>query len=281
MSRRGRQGVAISLFAFQDIITSVSGILIVTVLLMTLDLLQQPEAAQSQQPLRATVAAAEEAIAEATRERDRLQQSLSVVADNVNETAAAVPAVVQQETVAIEHEQQRLRSELADLKARRAEARLRESTAEARQFDSRAQRKRLEELQQQTKAAQAQAAEDRQQDRVFYETPRGFDKQGWVVVVGGNKIAVASLKTAGPPQTFTGTGISAGPIADTKLVESFWNWLEPEATARTYLLILVRPSGVANFKTLRSKVEDTSVTYGFDTVGEHQKVLDPARGAVP
>ena len=43
MSRRGRSGHAISLFAFQDIITSVTAIIIVIVLLLALDLTQQKE----------------------------------------------------------------------------------------------------------------------------------------------------------------------------------------------------------------------------------------------
>lgn len=51
MSRRGRSGPAISLFAFQDIITSVTAIVIVVVLFLALDLVQRKESARADSPV--------------------------------------------------------------------------------------------------------------------------------------------------------------------------------------------------------------------------------------
>ena len=50
MSRRGRSGPVISLFAFQDIITSVTAIVIVVTLFLALDLVQRKQGQASESP---------------------------------------------------------------------------------------------------------------------------------------------------------------------------------------------------------------------------------------
>lgn len=106
MSRRGQNGVAFSLFAFQDIITSVTGIMILVTLILALELLQQMEASPSQrtkevvQDIDSTVTSVTELDAAVARNQARiadLQDRLTQGAGRIGDVAGFDQRAVQQE----------------------------------------------------------------------------------------------------------------------------------------------------------------------------------------
>src|SRR4051812_47012023 len=101
MSRRGRSGPAISLFAFQDIITSVTAIVIVVVLCLVLDLVQrkQTKHADSSSGVATDLSSR---ISEIETEIARLKEATAKTDSTVKEVARFSPAELQSQTDASE-----------------------------------------------------------------------------------------------------------------------------------------------------------------------------------
>ena len=134
MSRRGRSGPTISLFSFQDIITSVTAIVTVITLLLALDLVQrkQSKAGDSSGNLAvelvARLAAAEVELAE-------LNAVAGTTDDLVREVAATSPAelrneIAERQSAIVELERERTR-----LERQRGQWKTREKQAQTEQFD--------------------------------------------------------------------------------------------------------------------------------------------------
>jgi len=77
---------------------------------------------------------------------------------------------------------------------------------------------------------------------------------------------------------FTGDGKI---IFSDSAADQFIAWIRKRDAGSAYLLILVRPSGLKAFETLRPQLAISGIPFGFDLVGTDETILDPVRGAVP
>lgn len=265
-SRRRQSGSPVSFFAFQDIITAVSGIVIVMVLLLSLELIQRPTLAKPvtvevRDELKATI---EEARLELRRleaglaDRDRLIKELAEMTPKETERQIRT---VKQNIIELEHKitlLQEQRSRLEEEKKR----------VEVRHFDQKDARDELAELQRRIEQLKKELDREETTDRPIFALPRGVDKQGWVVVVSGSKIQAAPMNRVQAPISF-----------DTS--DELIDWTNRMDTSSAYLLILVRPSGLDDFEALRPSLRRNDISFGFDLVGADEKILDPIRGAAP
>src|SRR5262245_5426312 len=96
MSRRGRGGTPISLFSFQDIITSVTGIMILVTLILALDVIRRRQGAPDTQTAALTLElqqAASQAqqvqttLAATRRQIDELRQQLAGTEEGLRQSA--------------------------------------------------------------------------------------------------------------------------------------------------------------------------------------------------
>jgi hypothetical protein len=277
MSRRGRSGPTISLFSFQDIITSVTAIVTVITLLLALDLVQrkQSKAGDSSGNLAvelvARLAAAEVELAE-------LNAVAGTTDDLVREVAATSPAelrneIAERQSAIVELERERTR-----LERQRGQWKTREKQAQTEQFD-------LEPVRKQQANALAEAAElDRQrtseqaENRTSFSLPQGFHKEGWIVVVDATQISVAPLGRPAAPVVWKDSGL---PLIGTRAADAFAAWIEKEQLRSVYFLLLVRPDASRAFADTQELLTAKSISHGFDLIGSDQVILHPERGAAP
>ena len=277
MSRRGRSGPTISLFSFQDIITSVTAIVTVITLLLALDLVQrkQSKAGDSSGNLAvelvARLAAAEVELAE-------LNAVAGTTDDLVREVAATSPAelrneIAERQSAIVELERERTR-----LERQRGQWKTREKQAQTEQFD-------LEPLRQQQANALAEAAElvrqrtsEQVENRTVFSLPRGFQKEGWVVVIDATQIAIAPLGRPAQPVVVRASGL---PLIGTSAAAAFVAWIEREQLRSAYFLLLVRPDASRAFADTQELLTAKSISHGFDLIGSDQVILHPERGAAP
>lgn len=277
MSRRGRSGPAISLFAFQDIITSVTAIVIVVVLFLALDLVQRKEVARADSPV-GVAADLTDRIAELKRELERLQAETTRTDATVRELAQFSPAELQAEVTAAERSLQDLQSRGKELTARHEVWESRQKAALAARFDLRPQQLQLERTRQAIQDLQREIEEGRTDKRPIYGLPRGITAGGWVAVIEAETIFVAPLgKRARPLQFEQG----AFPLVTGTAAGAFLRWVSDEKQERAYFLLLVRPGGAGQFYEIESKFNDTSILYGFDVIDAQQVILHPEKGAAP
>lgn len=277
MSRRGRSGPAISLFAFQDIITSVTAIVIVVVLFLALDLVQRKESAHADSPA-VVVEDLTERIAELRAELERLQSETTRADATVRELAQHSPAELQADVASAERAVQNLQARLKQLVERHKLWQSREKAALAAKFDLRPQQLQLEKSQQASRDLQQEIQEGRNDKRPIYGLPRGVAQEGWVAVIEEEAITIAPLGRRSKPIQF---GQGSVPILTGTAAGAFLKWVKDERQQRAYFLLLIRPGGAAHFDEIDTKFSDMSMLFGFDLIDAQQEILHPEKGAAP
>lgn len=264
---RGRSGPVISLFAFQDIITSVSGILIVVVLLMALELIEQPEA-DAATPA-SDVQSMTESLAEAEAELVSLKRRLAAETDAVKAASETSAGELTRQITDVESEIRRLGTQIRRLESDAEKLDAAAAALEVKEFDAAKELAEVEQLRRRAQELRSEIESTRNDDRVVFTLPRGFNKPGWLAVLAGHEIAAAPIGVAARPTRFRGDST----------VEEFLAWAK--ARDSDYFLLLIRPTGIDHFNTIEQDFRGRSVAYGFDVVGERLTVLHPERGAAP
>jgi hypothetical protein len=291
MGRR-KPAAAFSLFSFQDIVTSVTAILILVMLLLSVELIsrRRSEAAadpaatrrsmastverlesqaatlredlaarRSRGPAR-TVAMAERQLA---RAREELEESRRHLSESTITRQAAARLRAEKEAVAATHatdaeETARLEKERDDDKASA------DTLEEANEKEAKRQEDRRREI----------ADGERAGTELVFSTPANSDRRAWLVELSRNGIT-ALLLGSGRTESL---GVDAGAGG------RFAAWcrtLEPDGD---YCLLLERPSAV---KTLLAAAEqglkERGIPFGIELVGDEQTVRDgtPQADATP
>jgi hypothetical protein len=313
MSRRAGQPT-ISLFSFQDIVTSVTAILILLVLIMTLELIARKcrEAAGSTAQVRDNLETAVrelEAVAErllrlappgrptqprptaAALEHDErvLQQQVGWAEERRDEAeqvclaAADLLAAARLEL----RDAERTAADRAEELAAAADAsrdRLRAAERAAAELDGRSARLEEEagELHQ-ANARQRSEVAQRQQEvdempqtgtELVFRRPANQERQPWLLEVSDAGFAALRLGTGQVRRL----GEAAGPDSE------FNGWVAGLAPGSDYVLILVRPSGVRLQDEAQKALQARGIAVGLDFIGEDQPIndaADPGRDAAP
>ncbi len=275
MSRRGRSGPAISLFAFQDIITSVTAIVTVITLLLALDLVQRKQG-NSADHIQLLADQLRQKISDAEAELADLRAAVNSADTLVSDVAATSPAQLREEISAREAELVRLQSELD---ARRNDQKALESAmtrAQVEQFELAPLRDQAEQARREARAADQKRAEVNAEKRIVFSLPKGFHKEGWLTVIDAHAITVAPLGRTARPITFSSSeSILLGKSAAEKMVD----WIEHERLTAVHFLLLIRPDASKLFDDLRARLSARSISFGFDLIGADEKLIHPERGA--
>ena len=275
MSRRGRTGPTISLFSFQDIITSVTAIVTVIALLLALDLVQRKQS-QSIDSSASLAAELGQRLERTEAELAALRNETSSTDDLVRELAATSPAQLRNEIVERTSAIVELEREKSRLEEQSRVWNEKEKDKLAEQFDLQPLKDELVQVERTTSRLEQERSEIASDDRPIFFLPRGFQKEGWLVELDSDQISIAPLGRTAVPISFTPTsrtlfGSSAANALDI--------WIEAQNMKSAYFLILIRPDATALFHDVQEMLDRKSVSYGFDLLNAEQAVLHPERGA--
>lgn len=275
--RRRRAGAAISLFAFQDIITSVSAIVIVMVLLMTLELVERPEGESASQ---AQAAALREAIAQAEAEIDSHAGNAASTDDLIRNVAQWSAAEMRQLIGEQKLRNQITAAALDDLQHQGQKLAAAERAVEADVFDGKAILEELAQARSRNARLEGQVADEAQDERPIYSMPRGSSSEGWLVVCEADRVVAARVGRSERPTVFTARQV-AGLVLKNP-AERFAEWAgQLETSPNLYFLVLVRPGGIGLFDEIQVSFDTRNIRYGYDAVDTHLPLLHPERGAAP
>lgn len=274
MASRRKSHPTITLFSFQDVIMSVSGIIIVLVLLLSLELIQKPEHAAAATgsavagQLQAEIERAETARADMERRLrtndERIQASTSLSVEDLRRQIKQYQAANGE--LAIENA--RLKSQVDDLQQRDRNARITAAERGDVRGKADAARQTADSLQQQVET-------ERNENRPVFALPRGFNKQGWIAVISATDVTVAPLGRASRPRTFMAESGFLGRSADAAFLE----WAQSLSSSSLYFLLMVRPDGIEAFDRICTALDERQTAYGFDLVPSGQGLLHAERGA--
>jgi len=259
MRSRHKNSSPFSLFAFQDIITSVTGIMILITMTLALDLVQKVASS----PRAATPAIAgqvEVAVKESEQEISRLERILSEGAGSIHVDAHTARKQLEDLGRAREELDQQNASLAAEVDA--ASARRQAVEEQAQSFSPEA----LQQLQAEVVASRDQIRRLKQSNRVVFNRPAGAAKTPWLVQLDTNSILVAESGKAATPIKFS-------------TPEEFLGWAEGQNANSMYFVVLIKPSGVEPFGPIREKLQADGFDLGYDLLSSDQTAIDPDTGA--
>lgn len=280
MSRRGRTtGVAISLFSFQDIITSVTAIMILLVLILTLELVSRTrdrgvatEHRKVASDLRASVTSLEQRAQTLRAEILSLQTQSQQAAEFSESETKRRRRAAGDRTRALEGEIDLLQAQLraASVERRRAEAALvtkqgepPTETAEhvARMVARAAAMEKANQLEQQRQRdEESRVPENASSPTLFFNAPAGDTLTPRLVELSGSGLVVPAT-AGGKRMEFSEPG------------GAFRKWLQGLASDREYVVLIMRPSGLSLHHEAIKAVEAVGLGWGLELVGESMPVM--------
>lgn len=287
MARSRRRARAFSLFAFQDIITSVTAIMILIVLILTLEVVMRSRMTAVAEDHKAVVQELETAIARlerqiaATRKQVAATQQIAATVVGVDitalsgavaaererdlETAAALRAA--EDTALAAKEERREVDSLGAQAARQERAR--------RQAELDRLTPLISELEEECRGLAARQSRKAAPGPAVVLAALEFNpaegrKRPVVIDVTGAGVAVADA--VGAPLRALGWGLSGPPAGLT-------GWLRSRDAAAESVVIVVRPSGVARYDAVREAVVRAGLDVGTELVGEQTRIVASRAGA--
>jgi len=268
MSRRGRSSQAFSLFAFQDIITSVTGIMILVTLILAVELIQRVQQSPSgrTQQIVADMQQTVEMVDQLESRIAELQDQLEQGASRIGEVAGFDPRGVEADVSNMEQinsemsaEMDQLAAELANVLQDREDI---EQQAEQHADDPQRIREMLEEIQRKKQELERLRSEN----IVIFNPTEGDAKTPWLVEITADKVIAAKAgENAAPTQW-----------AD---VEQFAAWAHGRDNTAEYFVLLVKPGGVETFSKARAYLKQLRFDVGYDLLTADQTAIDPEKGA--
>lgn len=262
MGRRKKASAPFSLFAFQDIITSVTGIILLITMLLAIELVQnlnRADAAPQEEKSSQVAQMLRHAVSESTAEMVRLQKILD-------------------ETTTIRFDADSLRRKLAEMKAAAGEMELQNEQIQTTQekIDVRRTQQSLNakdlspeaigNLVKEQEAIAQQIATMKESNRVIFNRPAGAAKTPWLVELNESSILAAEMGLAQSPQSFA--------TADT-----FLQWVQDQERDSRYFVLLVKPTTIETFSTIRKALQDRHFDVGYDLLPSDKTAIDAQTGA--
>ena len=271
MSRR-RRASPFSLFAFQDIITATTGIVILLTLLLTLELLMRGSAS-AQLVSAQLVRQAEEALAALAEQADQLRQRVAAGQENVSELVAADAQDIDRKIRDLQNQIALAQREVQSLTETATDRRKLEEDVLAQKFDRQEDQQRAAQLAEEIRRIEAEIARMQRDNTLYFNPSPESGLLPWLVEVAGGQVDAAR---AGQHQqaehTFQGSDAA----------EQFISFARTRSSTGEYFVLLVRPSGAAELDVIREKLDDEGFRYGIDLIGEQQVVIGAAPvGAAP
>ena len=273
MARRRKTEYAISLFAFQDIITSVSGVLIMVVLLLALELTQRTISNAAEGSFRATAARIRAEQARISAELGRLETDLASSEKLIRLATANPQGLIADRIQAENSAAEAMKNDLAVLEGAarnldKAEEQLDEAQDDLQEFDD--DRLKIELRIASLKRTLAQMSDPR---NVSYSVPTGIEPaRAWLCDVAGTPLRLHSM--AGGEE---GRGQNEIPVSEgqrSEVVALVRNWMRTQNPAPEYILFLVRPPGAWIDRVLHESGERLSIPFGVELIGNDQIVVD-------
>ncbi len=260
---RRRREVKVSLFAFQDIITAVTGVIILVTLLMALELVRAGGSAADHPPsidpgeLRRQIAA--------LRQANRiLEQQIQTRQQEALALAAASPDSVQR----LLQQREKLRRRLEELRAWQEQHEQEESqlAARDRQELSRTARelRSLREQLEQLERRERLAASGRHR---VYRFRAGGLARWWIVDLQPDHWLLTEVDRGGRR---TGRTARFAERGDPFRQRAFRTWLADRNPAAEGFFLIGRPASIESFAQLRKLLRERSFHVGYDLLGAEQ-----------
>jgi len=262
MARRRSGAAAFSLFSFQDIITSVTGVVLLVTLLLSLELINRvpgaPAAAARPEP-------AQTELAELQSQVQRLHTELQAGQQELAAFAGTTPAEVRRQQTAVEAEARALEQEALELTQQQASLageRLAVDQAAAASAD---RQQALEQTAAERQQAARELAELEDRSAVRFNPAQAAGRSVWLVDIAADVVGIRRFQAGAERTEFRGGLLSS---AGSQALAHMRSW----RASVDQPVLLVRPSGITAFDEISKELRGRGFDLGFDTLEEDQEV---------
>ena len=269
--RRGQATSPFSLFSFQDIITCVSGIIILITLMLVVELVQRDQSSP-QVRTHAIASRLREAIAAAQAEIVRLKAALESDSSRVEELAGVSVDLIRRELFDIRSEVEMLEAELVEIESQERKVKKEEQRLQAELFDRMKGEQNRKDLEESTRQLEKQLEELKQTDQLVYNPTTPDGKSVWIAQIGSGRVLVARAGQRQRPEVFESGILNSA-------ANAFNKWLARRSNKQDFFFLLVRPGGADQFDDFRNVLTQHGFSVGFDLLSAKQSAIDPEVGA--
>lgn len=280
MGRRKDNEVPVSLFAFQDIITSITGIMILVVLLIILDILDAPNAKKTS-PFKEDVAKLEKTVKRLREELDKESKWLNKNENEILKAASvelsALPKLIEKEkrrflllTTALNTEKNK-NSEAETLIAaiKKKVKKVGEDVTKTKNEKKIAKGvldEKLAELDVVTKQlAEAKKENEKRQNRVEIRTDKNLGLDPVLVECSKTLIKTKDIKSQSMNEFKSANGDKR------VLVRKFYAWMKKSlASSKNLVIVIVKPSSVEYALTVVGMLKGEGFKYNIEPMDENK-----------
>ena len=268
MKRRGAHSGS-SLFAFQDVMASLIGIIFFVVLLMALDIVEQaaPTSPPVDGPPRPDVAALKEELKPLKEQRDQIEKELARLTESLNIVSGSSDSDLAKEINALYNHILLLHEELkqaedrlahTDTMCQKTETSVASTKTKASELDEALRRARaiVETLRQRNAKASRSAA-----GVTYLVDDTATRQKPWLVEVTGKSIRVAPHDDSGAVLTFSAQSMAARQ-------KQFLAWTQSRSSSTYYFVLLAKPSGLSQIFGLKKELKRRGYSLGEDLLPE-------------
>lgn len=263
-TKRRASQLKISLFSFQDIITSVTGVMILVTLMLSLELINRKENSPPVQTAE-QITTTDKTIEQLRAEIQIAEQQLAAAKQSVTDLPSFDAKELAEMNRDISQNADRLRSELTKLRSALNDKR--HDADQSRIADEQGkltEGKIIDSLESEIAEIEQKIKDLEGSNRVFFSS--GIkDKTVWIVEITARGYSVAQI------------GIQMAPLQFATANE-LEQWLATINAASSALYLLVKPGGASYFHTLQEALR-SKIDFGYQVVGSSQQILDPKVGA--
>jgi hypothetical protein len=261
MPRRRTNEVPFTLFAFQDIITSVTGIMLLVTLMLMLDLLSRTE--KSAPVVTEKVADEIESATQSDKReiatlREQLKRSELTLGMNATEIARKI-SDLEASLSLIREDRQRSERLRATTDQQRKEV---EEKSLSREITA----TKLQNLREQIRTVSRELEKMRQRNRVIYHTAPGTHSKSWLLELDRDQISVAEVGRKSPPIVF-------------RQLEGLLEWANQRNPKSDLFVMLVKPTSITLFDQLKEQLTSKGFSLGYDLLAADATAIDPELGA--
>ena len=284
MRRRRNDTAPFSLFAFQDIITATTGIMILIVILMTLMLITSFAQQPPQQQTEDLTEQMQIVLVETKGEIQHKQEEMESNRTELQQVTVYTRERLEKERLETDRQKDKFEDELKQVTAR-----LERTKQDNKKWDTRLavqranyerQRRELEKLQSQLKQRERELENAHQQltsnrsrlattqpdNRILYNRSSESGKSAWLVQIDRDRIMAARAGLTESPHVFSADG------------SEFLSWARGIDSNANYFFLLLRPGNVPAFDKIKAELRRAGYDFGVELLGPDQFAVDRVKG---
>ena len=259
--RRKSDSDPISLFAFQDIITAVTGIILLLVILLALSLVQLPET----EPDRSGQLAAKKELMDQIHD---LQAELDQItlSPHLDESLKLLPAAeIKKKLDHLEQTAKTMATEKADLeKALSSRQKMLEETVQ--EIANNPIFAETQRLKQKREAITSEISALQLSNKRLYNFNQS-KKSPWVIDMKKGKIKVAKSHRGPSEKIFDS-------VSESQRIRNLKSWISQNGNSNSYFVVIARQGTVAEFRAIKQHIDSLGADMGIDLVSPTTTVLD-------